>query len=141
MCPSREGSDGDSAMVGYAGVAARIVWDVRKGALDTFPGGGTGQAFVSGTRGEPSPADQRPWRVQRVAWGVCAGRDFVFREGFPADGSQPVGICLGAVRRARDSWTDGWDFGLWRHWPSCGEPRACHEHARACDEAAFSRID
>src|SRR5580693_73020 len=95
MCPTREGSDGDSAVVGQAGVAARIVWDLRKVALGTLPGGGTGQAFVSGTRGEPNPADQRPRRVQRVARGVCAGSDLVFREGFPANGSQSDRSCLG----------------------------------------------
>src|SRR5208282_2120145 len=141
VCPSREGCDGDLAMVGDAGVVARILWDLREGALGTLPGRGPGQPVVSGTRAKSNPANQRTRRVQRVARGVCAGSDFVFREGFPADGSQPDGICLGAVRRARDRWTDGWDFGLWRHWPSRGEPRAYHEHARACDEAACSRID
>src|ERR1022692_4996366 len=121
VCPRREGCDGDFAVVGHAGVAARIVWDLQEGTLGTLPSRWTGQPVVSRTCCEPNPADQRPWRVQRVARGVCAGSDLVFRKGFPADGSQSDGIGLGAVRCARDSWTDGWDFGLWRHWPSRGE--------------------
>ena len=52
VCPSREGCDGDLAMVGDAGVAARIVWDLREGALGTLPGRGPGQPVVSGTGGK-----------------------------------------------------------------------------------------
>ena len=36
---------------------------------------------------------------------------------------------------------DSGNFGLWRHWPSCSEARACNEHARARDEASCFRID
>jgi hypothetical protein len=57
--------------------------------VGTLPGRGPRRPVVSGTRGKSNPADQRTPRVQRVARGVCAGSDFVFREGFPADGSQP----------------------------------------------------
>jgi hypothetical protein len=46
LCPGRERRDGDSAMVGYAGVAARIVCDLREGALDTPPGRGVFSASL-----------------------------------------------------------------------------------------------
>src|ERR1017187_1310304 len=46
VCPSREGRDGDSAVVEYAGVAARMVGHLREGALGTLPGRGPRQPVV-----------------------------------------------------------------------------------------------
>ena len=50
MCAGEEGRDCNSAMVGHAGIAARIVCEVPEGALGTLVGRGRGQPFVSRTR-------------------------------------------------------------------------------------------
>ena len=62
--------------------------------------------------GEPGAPDQRARRLQPVAGRVCAGRDSVFRQGFPAHDPQPGGRPLGAVRYRRRSPARRWALSV-----------------------------
>ena len=142
VCPSRERCDGNLAMVRDTRVAARIVWDLREGALDTPRAAGLDNLLFPELVESLNSLDQRTRRLSAslgefVRWQIFC----ISCEGFPADGSQPNGICLGAVRRARDRWTNGWDF----EGGDIGRAVASRVHAMSmrvlATKRAFSRID